>query len=109
MAKSSEEKLAEKITDELSNHYFNVSVLANVLTTYYPIYTQDRLMELVKYIIKYNSIRMKSEWEANEVTSDGLLLADALNDLIETIRPEPPLVINQRTRDSKYLMDLDSF
>jgi len=109
MAKSSEEKLAEKITDELANQYFNVSVLANVLTTYYPIYTQERLMELVKYIIKYNAIRMRAEWEVNEQTSEGLLLADTLNDLIETISPSPPLVINQRTRDPKYVMDLDSF
>jgi hypothetical protein len=42
-------------------------------------------MELVKYIIKYNAIRMRAEWEVNEQTSEGLLLADTLNELIETI------------------------
>ena len=109
MAKSSEEKLAEQITDQLSNHYFNVAVLANVLTTYYPIYTQDRLMELVKYIIKYNAIRMKSEWASNEVTSEGLLMADALNDMVDAKYGEEPLVINQRHRDNKYVMDNNSF
>jgi hypothetical protein len=109
MAKSNETKVAEKLAEGLNDYTFSPAVLANVLTTYYPIYTQERLMELVKYIVKYNSIRMKSEWEVNEVTSEGLLLADALNELVETIQGVETITIHNRTRDPKYVMDEDSF
>lgn len=113
MAKSSETKVAEKLAEGLNNHTFSPAVLANILTTYYPIYTQDRLMELVKWIIKYNSLRMTTEWDKGK-TSEGLLLADALNDLIEAkygaeVVEQPITFEDTRTRDPKYAMDLDSF
>jgi hypothetical protein len=85
MAKAREVIVAEKLADGLNDMTFSPAVLANVLTTYYPIYTQERLMELIRYIIKYNSMRMRTEWEINGQTSESLLLADTLNELIETI------------------------
>ena len=109
MAKSNEVKVAEKLAEGLNDYTFSPAVLANVLTTYYPIYTQERLMELVKYILKYNSLRMKTEWEVNEVTSEGLLFADALNDVAEAINGVQTLTIHTRDRDPKYVMDEDSF
>lgn len=80
--KANEVKIAEKLADSLNDYTFSPAVMANYLTTHYPIYTQDRLMELVKYLIHYNSIKMRLEWSAGN-TSEGLLLADALNDMIE--------------------------
>jgi hypothetical protein len=82
MAKANEVKVAEKLADSLNDYTFSPAVMANYLVTHYPIYTQDRLMELVKYLIHYNSINMRTQWEAGK-TSEGLLLADALNDMIE--------------------------
>lgn len=82
MAKANEVKVAEKLADGLNDYTFSPAVLANYLITNYPLYTQDRLMELVKFIIHYNSLRMKTEWHGGK-TSEGLLLADALNDMIE--------------------------
>ncbi len=82
MAKANEVKVAEKLADSLNDYTFSPAVMANYLVTHYPIYTQDRLMELVKYLIHYNSINMRAQWEAGK-TSEGLLLADALNDMIE--------------------------
>jgi len=114
MAKANEFKAAEKLTDYLNNANFSPAVMANVLTTEYTLYTQDRLMELVKYIIQYNSLRLKSEWDKG-YTSEGLLLADALNDMIEAKygAVDRNLTIQsleeKRTRDPKYIMDLDSF
>ena len=112
MAKSSETKVAEKLAEGLNNHTFSPAVLANILTTYYPIYTQDRLMELVKWIIKYNSMRLTTEWDKGQ-TSEGLLLADGLNDLIIAKYGEEKVDTNSfnesRKTDSKYVMDLDSF
>jgi hypothetical protein len=71
-------------------------------------------MELVRYIIQYNSLRLKSEWDKG-YTSEGLLLADALNDMIEAKygAVDRNLTIKSleetRVRDPKYIMDLDSF
>jgi hypothetical protein len=114
MAKANEFKAAEKLTDYLNNANFSPAVMANVLTTEHTLYTQDRLMELVRYIIQYNSLRLKSEWDKG-YTSEGLLLADALNDMLEAKygAVDRNLTINSlketRVRDSKYIMDLDSF
>lgn len=112
MAKSSETKVAEKLAEGLNSHTFSPAVLANILTTYYPIYTQNRLMELVKWIIKYEALRMKTEWDKGQ-TSEGLLMADLLNEVLvsrygaEYIQPHIPT--DNRIRDTKYAMDLDSF
>ena len=109
MAKSIETKVAEKLAEGLNNHTFSPAVLANILTTYYPIYTQDRLMELVKWIIKYNSMRMTNEWDKGN-TSEGLMMADALNDILTAKYGEEQVSFEDtRTRDTKYIMDLDSF
>jgi len=112
MAKSNETKVAEKLAEGLNDYTFSPAVLANILTTYYPIYTQDRLMELVKWIIKYNSMRLTTEWDKGQ-TSEGLLLADGLNDLIIAKYGEEKVDTNSfnesRKTDSKYVMDLDSF
>jgi hypothetical protein len=114
MAKANEFKAAEKLTDYLNNATFSPAVMANVLTTEYTLYTQDRLMELIRYIIQYNSLRLKSEWDKG-YTSEGLLLADALNDMLEAKygAVDRNLTIDSlketRVRDPKYIMDLDSF
>jgi hypothetical protein len=114
MAKANEFKAAEKLTDYLNNANFSPAVMANVLTTEHTLYTQDRLMELVKYIIQYNALRLKSEWDKG-YTSEGLLMADALNDILEAKygAVDRNLTIqsleDKRVRDSKYIMDLDSF
>jgi hypothetical protein len=114
MAKAEEFKAAEKLTSYLNNANFSPAVMANVLTTEHTLYTQDRLMELVKYIIQYNALRLKSEWDKG-YTSEGLMLADALNDMIEAKygAVDRNLTIDSmketRVRESQYVMDLDSF
>ena len=82
MAKAEEFKAAEKLTSYLNNANFSPAVMANVLTTEHTLYTQDRLMELVRYIIHYNALRFNQEWQ-NGQTSEGLMLADALSGMVE--------------------------
>jgi hypothetical protein len=114
MAKANEFKAAEKLTDYLNNANFSPAVMANVLTTEHTLYTQDRLMELVRYIIQYNALRFKQDWDTG-YTSEGLLLADALNDMLVSkygAVERTPIIKSleeKRHRDSKYIMDLDSF
>ena len=82
--KTKEEKLAEMVEDYLSDHYFSTSLFADIVTTDIGTYTLDRLMELVSHIIKHAEVRFKYEWEAGN-TSEGLLLADALNDTLKQL------------------------
>lgn len=81
MAKSNETKIADKLTDALNDGTFSPAVMADYLITHNTLYTIDRIMELVKYIIQYNAIRMRIEWDKGQ-TSEGLMLADALNDML---------------------------
>lgn len=81
MAKSNETKIADKLTDALNDGTFSPAVMADYLITNNTLYTIDRIMELVRYIIQYNAIRMRIEWDKGQ-TSEGLMLADALNDML---------------------------
>lgn len=109
MAKSNETKVGDKLAEGLNDYTFSTAILANYLITYYPIHTIDRLMELVRYIIQYGSLKMTTEWEVGH-TSEGLLLADALNDLIVAKYGREEISLSQfedkRIRDPKYVMNL---
>ncbi len=80
MAKTPEEKLADNIISNLDNYWFNPAIVASVLANQ-PIYTQDRLIELISEIVKYQDRRFKEEWERGQ-TSDGLLMANLLAETI---------------------------
>ncbi len=80
--KAIESNLANEIAKAVDWHYFNPAVVANVISTDMPLYTQDRVMELVKWIIKYEARRFQVEWEKGN-TTEGLMMADLLNDVIE--------------------------
>ena len=112
MAKSKESKIAEQLADVLNDHTVTPSVIANCLITYNSIYTQDRIMELVKWIIKYEALRLRTEWDKGN-TSEGLLMADYLNDYLELKYGAEHIDVksleDKRIRDPKYIMDLDSF
>jgi hypothetical protein len=85
MAKSDEEKLVDKITQALDNHWFNPSLAAQLIIAH-PIYTQDKIMDLMKEIIKLQASRYQREWEHDQ-TSAGLMLAAHLAEVIEMHEP----------------------
>ena len=85
MAKSDEEKLVDKITQALDNHWFNPNLAAQFIINH-PIYTQERLMDLMKEIIKLQASRYVVEWEHGQ-TSAGLMLAAHLAEVIEMHEP----------------------
>jgi hypothetical protein len=82
--KSKEEKLAEKIVEQIDNHYFNLSLLANILVNNNPIYTKEKLMSLAVNIIKVANEDFYTEWGGGR-TSENLLLANALNDTLNQL------------------------
>lgn len=83
--KANEEKLVEQITNALDNHWFNPNLAAQMLIKH-PIYTQERLMDLMKEVIKLQASRYQVEWEHDQ-TSAGLMLASHLAEVIEMHEP----------------------
>lgn len=83
-----EQKLAKQVAEALDNHWFNPALFADIITTDYPVYTQNQLIELVKWVIRYEQRRMQYEWKRG-VSSDQLLQADALAESLEGFEPLP--------------------
>lgn len=76
-----ETKVAEAIIEGTDNNWFNPALVAQALVTNNPIYTQDKIMDLIVEIIKQQANRFKRE-AAEGQTSEGLVLANVLNEVI---------------------------
>lgn len=82
MKKTDEQKAVEVLVKAMDNHWFNPAIFANLIVNEQPLYTQDKLLELISYIIQYQAERMETAAEYGE-TSDALILAHVLNEVIE--------------------------
>jgi hypothetical protein len=81
MSKTQETKLAEQLANLADDHWFNPAIFGRYLAEQ-PLYTVDRIMEMVAYIISeqakvYELLRLKG------TSSEGLLLANELNECIK--------------------------
>jgi len=81
MSKTTETKLAEQIANLTDDHWFNPAIFGRYLAEQ-PLYTIDRIMEMVAYIISeqaktYELLKVKG------TSSEGLLLANELNECIK--------------------------
>ena len=85
MKKIDEQKIVEHLAEVVDNHWFNPTLAAQLLIKY-PIYTQDRIMELMTEIIKVQSLRYYQELE-HEQTSAGLMMAGHLAEVIQMHEP----------------------
>ena len=83
--KIDEQKIVEQLAQVVDNHWFNPQLAAQLLIKY-PIYTQDRIVELMGEIIKAQSLRYYHELEHDQ-TSAGLMLAAHLAEVIEMHTP----------------------
>jgi hypothetical protein len=81
MKKTEEQKAVEALVKALDNNWFNPAIFANLIVNEQPLYTQDKLLELISYIIQYQAERMEQAAEHGE-TSTGLILAHTLNQVI---------------------------
>jgi len=80
--KTDEDKIAEQLATVLDNHWFNPSICASVIVNRFPLYTQDRLMQLMTEIIKEQASRFEAYWEEG-FTSEAIMLASHLAEVIE--------------------------
>jgi len=86
MSKTPETKVVEQIANLTESHWFNGAILGRQLSEQ-PLYTLDRIMEMVAHILRNQSIRHKKEAE-NGITSEGLLLANELYNKLEVIKKQ---------------------
>lgn len=82
MKKTEEQKAVEVLVNAMDNHWFNPMLFANMIVNEQPLYTQDKLIELISYILKYQAKRFENE-AGHDVTSEGLILAHVLAEVIE--------------------------
>lgn len=78
-----ETKLADTVASCVEDHFFNPAAVARHLSNQ-PIYTVDKVMELVSYIITSMKGRYDVEQEQGS-TSDGLILANNLYKAIQIV------------------------
>jgi len=81
MSKTTEIKLAEQIANLTDDHWFNPAIFGRYLAEQ-PIYTIDRVMEMVAYIISEQAKTYQVQ-KVRGTSSEGLLLANELNECIK--------------------------
>lgn len=81
---TNETKIANAIADLTENHWFNPAVLGRMLADQ-PIYTIDRVMEMVAQILHYQNQKYEAEYN-NGRTSEGLFLAKELNNQLNIVK-----------------------
>ena len=107
MTKTTEIKIAEQLTNLMDDHWFNPTIFGRYLAEQ-PLYTIDRVMEMVVSIISEQAKTYALQKVRGEST-EGLLLANELNEcikayqehtVISNLKLPKPVVYNIR-RDVK--------
>ena len=107
MSKTTEIKIAEQLTNLMDDHWFNPTIFGRYLAEQ-PLYTIDRVMEMVVSIISEQAKTYALHKVRGEST-EGLLLANELNEcikayqehtVISNLKLPKPVVYNIR-RDVK--------
>ena len=107
MTKTTEIKIAEQLTNLMDDHWFNPTIFGRYLAEQ-PLYTIDRVMEMVVSIISEQAKTYALHKVRGEST-EGLLLANELNEcikayqehtVISNLKLPKPVVYNIR-RDVK--------
>jgi hypothetical protein len=84
MSKSLEIKVAEQLVNLTDDHWFNASIFGRYLAEQ-PLYTSDRIIEMVAYIV-HEQAKMHITNSIRGTSSEGLLLANELNECIKAYR-----------------------
>lgn len=103
--KSKELKLVDDLANATDDRWFNPVIMGIALSNQ-PLYTVDRIMELVSHIVRHCSMRYKTEWEQGH-TSEGLFLSRELNDkIVELIKQYKFHELNLPKNPKKVIADL---
>ena len=83
--KTKEEQIGELLANSVEDHFFNPAALGRYLAEQ-PIYTLDRIMEVVAWIIEKQARRYDREVETGGQISEGLAIARTLDKVIDKIK-----------------------
>ena len=81
MSKSPEIKVAESLVNLMDDHWFNPTLFGRYMAEQ-PIYTIDRIMEMIVSVISEQS-KMYELYKNRGQSSEGLMLANELNECIK--------------------------
>ena len=90
MSKSQEIKVAESLVNLMDDHWFNPTVFGRYMAEQ-PLYTIDRIMEMVVSVISEQS-KMYDVYKNRGETTEGLSLANELNECIKAYQQDNNLV-----------------
>ena len=82
---SKEQKIGELLANSVEDHFFNPAALGRYLAEQ-PIYTLDRIVEVVAWVIEKQARRYEREVEQGGTVSEGLALSYKLDTMIDKIK-----------------------
>ena len=82
---SKEQKIGELLANSVEDHFFNPAALGRYLAEQ-PIYTLDRIVEVVAWVIEKQARRYEREIEQGGVVSEGLAISYKLDKVVDKIK-----------------------
>jgi len=82
---SKEHKVGELLANSVEDHFFNPAALGRYLAEQ-PVYTLDRIMEIVAWVVEKQARRYEREYHEGGTVSEGLALAYKLDQVIDKIK-----------------------
>jgi uncharacterized membrane-anchored protein YjiN (DUF445 family) len=83
--KTKEQQIGELLANSVEDHFFNPAALGRYLAEQ-PIYTLDRIVEVVAWIVEKQAERYRREMANNGTVSEGLIISNMLDQMIDKIK-----------------------
>jgi len=83
--KTKEQQVGELLANYVEDHFFNPAALGRYLAEQ-PIYTLDRVIEVVAWIIEKQAERYREEVSRGGTVCEGLIIANMLDKMIDKIK-----------------------
>ena len=83
--KNKEQQIGELLANSVEDHFFNPAALGRYLADQ-PIYTIDRIMEVVAWIVEKQAERYRREVANDGTVCEGLIIANMLDKVIDKIK-----------------------
>ena len=88
--KTPEIKVAESLVNLMDDHWFNATIFGHYLAQQ-PLYTLDRIMEMIVSVISEQA-KMYDVYSIKGSSSEGLMLANELNECIKAYQQDNSLI-----------------
>ena len=83
--KTKEQQIGELLANSVEDHFFNPAALGRYLAEQ-PIYTIDRIIEVVAWIVEKQAERYRREVANEGTVCEGLIIANHLDKVIDKIK-----------------------